>query len=329
MGAGFTRSAGDRLTGVPCLSLVQCLTDYKVSGWSVPRSRALLVPPASACFTSDLAMPIGFLHRNPFYQDFMRPHGLARRAALRLALRGQDLYRFVFYRTETEGPFLQEETRILDCIAPHLLAAATICQSAFDKQICDQNSRFARHGVAALALGADGRLVENAPFAGVHIPLPLSATHGRVTLPFPSEQDQLDRAIAKALAAEGAPTLLRLCGTEKCLAPLLVVIPVTGEAKEVFASVAAFVVVADAAQKTTVSLQSLEVLGRSLSLTPRELSVVGIVASGQDLKSAARRFDISVSTARNHLKSAMHKAGVHSQVELAAFVARFSGLVVA
>jgi DNA-binding CsgD family transcriptional regulator len=70
-------------------------------------------------------------------------------------------------------------------------------------------------------------------------------------------------------------------------------------------------------------------LGHSLSLTPRERSVVGVVASGRDLSSAAKQFGVTIGTARNHLKSAMQKARVHSQVELAALVATLSELIAA
>jgi DNA-binding NarL/FixJ family response regulator len=71
------------------------------------------------------------------------------------------------------------------------------------------------------------------------------------------------------------------------------------------------------------------VLGSSLSLTPREQAVVGVVASGQDLSSGAKQLDIAIGTARNHLKNAMQKACVHSQVELVALMAMLSKLIAA
>jgi DNA-binding CsgD family transcriptional regulator len=47
------------------------------------------------------------------------------------------------------------------------------------------------------------------------------------------------------------------------------------------------------------------------------------------LSSAAKQFGVTIGTARNHLKSAMQKARVHSQVELAALVATLSELIAA
>jgi hypothetical protein len=47
----------------------------------------------------------------------------------------------------------------------------------------------------------------------------------------------------------------------------------------------------------------------------------------RDLSSAAEQFGVTIGTARNHLKRAMQKARVHSQVEMAALVATLSELI--
>jgi DNA-binding CsgD family transcriptional regulator len=250
-------------------------------------------------------------------------------AAVRLELPGEGLHRFGFYRSTRDGAFLPEETRALDCISPHLQAVATICQSSLERRTEDCSSLFSRNGVAALKLGRDGRVLESNPAADVFVSDLFRLSRGRIMLPMRSEQEELDRAIATALSDDPAPTMFRVHSANRVRPPFLLMIPVRGAAREVFARTMAFLVIVESTQPHSVPQECLELLGRSLSLTPREQSVVGVVASGQDLSSAAQRFDITIGTARNHLKSAMQKANIHSQVELAALVATLSDLVAA
>jgi DNA-binding CsgD family transcriptional regulator len=53
------------------------------------------------------------------------------------------------------------------------------------------------------------------------------------------------------------------------------------------------------------------------NLSEAETQVVGAIASGQSVSEFAQRRGVSVNTARNQLRSAMLKAGVSRQVQLA------------
>ena len=328
-GAGYTKCLGDALTAVPSQSLRECLREYHSKGLAAPRSKALLVPPTTGVFATNRTIPAESLRRDSFYQDFMLRRGISCVAAARLELSGQGLYRFGFYRGEREGPFLPEETRSLDRIFPHLQAVATICQATLEKQTEDCSSRFSRNGLAALKLGRNGFVTESNPAADRFIPDLFRLSRGRITLPSRSDQGRLDRAIATAVSENAASTVFRVHGADRVQAPFLLIVPVRGPAREVFAGALAFLVVVEPTQPHCVPQPCLEALGHSLSLTPRERSVVGVVASGRDLSSAAKQFGVTIGTARNHLKSAMQKARVHSQVELAALVATLSELIAA
>jgi DNA-binding CsgD family transcriptional regulator len=325
-GTGITKSVGDVLTAVPSLSMKACLQSYQSCRYKVPLANVLLQPSSGSLFTSDIGSTT-VLQRTIFYQEFMRPMGISRRAAMQLPFLGPGSLRFVFYRSDNEGAFLPEETQKLDQIAPHLQAAATICQTTVDKRASDQLELFSRQGLAVFRLGADGRVVDRNEATDSFVPDLLGMTRGRVTLRLNSEQVRLDQAISAALGANCAPTILRVGGTVHCLRPMILVIPVNGPALDVFASTLALLVVIDATHKLGISPHSLDILGHSISLTPREKAVVAAVAAGEDLATAARQLDIAIGTVRNHLKAAMQKAGVHSQVELAALVAQLSKLL--
>ncbi|MBB2995212.1 response regulator transcription factor [Paeniglutamicibacter cryotolerans] len=55
-----------------------------------------------------------------------------------------------------------------------------------------------------------------------------------------------------------------------------------------------------------------------LSLTPRELEILSLMAEGHDVRANSRRLGISVNTCRGHVKSILAKLGSHSQLEAVA-----------
>lgn len=66
---------------------------------------------------------------------------------------------------------------------------------------------------------------------------------------------------------------------------------------------------------------------RTAALTPRELSVLRLLAVGSDVRTNARALRISEHTCRGHVKSILAKLGAHSQLE-AVVIAADLGLVV-
>ena len=54
-------------------------------------------------------------------------------------------------------------------------------------------------------------------------------------------------------------------------------------------------------------------------LSPREVEVLRLVASGHSNKDIAGRLDISVKTVETHKANAMHKLGMHSRIEVVRF----------
>ncbi|HTI81389.1 MAG TPA: helix-turn-helix transcriptional regulator [Acetobacteraceae bacterium] len=71
-----------------------------------------------------------------------------------------------------------------------------------------------------------------------------------------------------------------------------------------------------------------EVRGELLDLlTPRELEIALLIASGQEAKAVARRLHISFHTVRVHVARIYCKLGMHKQTELAALISARYGVV--
>jgi DNA-binding CsgD family transcriptional regulator len=326
-GSGFIRSADNEFYATPSLSLVELHRQFRAG--SVPSDWGKVSNCASAgtSFCADLSPSQMSGLRNAFYHDFMRPNGMAYRARLGLPSHDKYMRRFNFFRSDHEAPFDADELHNLEAIIPHLNAAATICRTSLEKYVDTQSSLFSRRDLPAFKLAANGRVVEMNEPAGNVVPKILEVVRGRLTVPMASEQNHVDKAIKAAVAGAGTPSMVRLSGTAQYPNPLFLTLPISGPARDVFASAAAFAVVVDVAQKIMVNPRSLDLLSSSMQLTPRESLVVGLVASGQSVAATALQLDIGVGTVRNHLKAAMQKGGVHSQVELAALVAKLDGLL--
>jgi PAS domain S-box-containing protein len=58
--------------------------------------------------------------------------------------------------------------------------------------------------------------------------------------------------------------------------------------------------------------------GVTVTLTPRQLQVLELLADGLPAKSVGERLGISVATARNHIRSILLELGAHSQLEAVA-----------
>ena len=59
-----------------------------------------------------------------------------------------------------------------------------------------------------------------------------------------------------------------------------------------------------------------DILMRLYGLTKTEAKLVQLLVGGSTLDSAAQTLDISVNTARTHLKHVFHKTGINRQAEL-------------
>lgn len=325
-GGGFIHTTSSDFLAAPSVALAEVYDQFR-SGM-VPTDYVGLILnelPAPA-FERDLDPSSAACMKNAFYQEFCRPNEMARSVRMRLLPSSSDYYRFNFFRGARDGVFEAEELRHFDAVAPFLEAAASICQTHFDKQTGARATLFLERAIPAFALARDGSVIGANESAEGVIPDLIDVVAGRLTSRLPSEQKRINAAI-QAACGIATPEIVRISGTRLFPNPLLVVLPVEGPARDVFARTAAFAVVVDVSRKVVAAPKSLDLLASSLSLTGRESDVVGLVAAGHSLNQAATCLDIGIGTARGHLKAAMQKAGVHSQVELAVLVANIDGLL--
>lgn len=143
----------------------------------------------------------------------------------------------------------------------------------------------------------------------------------RLATVVPADQRRLDTAVTAALSG-GRPGLVTLTSFSGSGQVMALVVPVLGQARDIFQAVLALVVFLEGGQGVSPDERSLALLRDAVGLTGRELDVVRLVVGGSTPREAAERLKISSGTARLHLKASFAKTGVHSQGELTALVRR-------
>jgi len=74
--------------------------------------------------------------------------------------------------------------------------------------------------------------------------------------------------------------------------------------------------------KTPSPVENEDLPGAPSSLTPRELEVLRLLASGANTRVASGRLGVSPATVRNHVQNLLGKLGVHSRLEAVAYATR-------
>ncbi|PYO01067.1 MAG: hypothetical protein DMD91_08930 [Candidatus Rokuibacteriota bacterium] len=78
----------------------------------------------------------------------------------------------------------------------------------------------------------------------------------------------------------------------------------------------------DAAPAKSASAVEDDLPGAPSTLTPRELEVLRLLASGANTRVASQRLSVSPATVRNHVQNLLGKLGVHSRLEAVAYATR-------
>lgn len=281
------------------------------------------LPEGSAASSSQI-LPETQLRKGEFYADWLRPQGYGFALGGPVLKRGSGVAMFSFLRDERAGAYSDEDVRLLGMLIPHmrracmlhqrltpLLAQAVPAQAALD--LLDD---------AVWLLDRQGRLL-HANRAGRELDASKDGLwigrDGRPTAAAAHERGALCRAIQAALAPPVA------CDLDQGNA-LLVRRPGKGSLQvrvyrlatdPLLQASAVAVFIADPAQARSTPESVLRAL---YGLTPAEARIAQALASGNTVEEYGTAADIRMSTARTHLKHAMHKCGVRRQSQLVALV---------
>lgn len=260
--------------------------------------------------------------RDAFYMDFIRPRGLAYQASAYLDGTGNDTVNLMLFRPPGTGGFDPGDLHAFKAFLPYIRAAAMASRARLKLEADRRASPFLGRGEPVLYVAYDGTVRHHSQDALAVLAPDLTLKDRRLAVSAPGCQRKVDGALATALL-ERRPSLVTIV-TDDGRSLRLLILPVLGQALDVFRATSALVVVLDIARPPQVDEGSIDLLVAATGLTHRETEVARLIASGHTPRKISEILEVSYETARLHLKGAFGKLGVHSQSELVTLVNRLS-----
>lgn len=309
--------------GVPTHSVTTIFEDIAAGRTPTMTEATRMTPAARDGFVCD-QMEVYRKPRDkaPFYVGFARPRGLAYQASAYLDGTGREVVNLMVFRGSGTGGFDADELRSFSPLLPYVRAAAMASRARLQLEADRRAAPFTGRGDPVLYLAADGTVRSFTPSSLEALAPAVMLKGRRLAVSAASDQRRLDRALATAISAR-KPGLVTLV-TQGAHSLRLLVLPVLGQALDLFHATAALVVVLDISRPPEVDESSLDLLVSATGLTRRETEVARLIAGGCTPKKSATILGISYETTRLHLKNACAKLGVHSQTELAMLINRVS-----
>lgn len=314
-------------------SLVEANAQYQAGWWryDTPSGRILShgVRPGTVA-TDRFVMQEEEIKRDPFYQDFLKSHGIQQSMATLLSLGSGRMVSVAAQRGLGRDPYQSTDVEALAVLAPHIKRALTIATSIVEaRRLADDLSGAIEQlawGVVLLDMHGTVRTLNGVAREAVGDGL--SFTHGRIHAALPDTDARLQVAIKAALPGSNLP----LAGG--------VLIPRPSGRDPYYVEVApirprldALEVMAFGDGGAMLLIRSLEASQRNVSqhlrqmgLTPAEARLAETLAGGVSLRGAADLNTIAYETARSHLRSIFQKLGIRRQSELVALVTRLTSL---
>lgn len=261
------------------------------------------------------------LRRDPFYQEFLRPHGVFYHAKARLSADADERVSLSLKRLSKFGPYESADIAVLDCLLPKLRMVVRIARHVLDAEAAGIVRVLRQRGDPVLELDAFGRVLRVHGNDADHLGIVVRQERMRAT--DSRAQAMLDRAVSSAATAPQQPAIVAITndyGERR----FLHLVPVTGRARDVFLATAVIAILIEPSPVVDRGGQLADGIRQALGLTAREAQIAALLAEGLSLSEVAAGLRLRVGTARNHLKSVFQKTGARRQGELVALLCKLN-----
>ncbi|WP_426424309.1 helix-turn-helix transcriptional regulator [Bradyrhizobium genosp. A] len=270
------------------------------------------------CFTPEE------LRRDLFHQDFFMRTGFSSFAGVILAKEGVSKLSTSIIRRADQEPYSREEIENINALAGqlqnigHHMVRVGLVSS---QRLADA---FALSGQPIALLGYDGTVLHASPSFEQTVRGALAVKERRMASWHPDANQKLGQAVRSAirrntgLAEPCKPIVLPRRYSARPL--IATIIPVVGNARDVFHMVAAVISVVDlnaeAPRPSVIALQ------QAFGFSPAEAKLAADIALGKTLLEIAAQSGVSKETLRSRLKSIFGKTATSRQSELALLLSR-------
>jgi DNA-binding CsgD family transcriptional regulator/PAS domain-containing protein len=291
-----------------------------------PWSKYMVHQPVGRLVVSDEAVDIAELRASSFYDEVLRPQGVAHSAMMALAARDDFRAAFNICRSAAEGPLGEEERRIIEWLTPHMRRSMTMgfrldSYRALQQAAFDVLDRFS-DGVIVLDSGA--RVVfANVAARQYEIEGLLGLGHGRQISTWSLTHSQRLAELVRSASEGAAGAAMSLPHGADGQLLTLVVTPVRSKdfgrlAEAGIKDAAVLLFVIDPVNRRSIPLGQL--MG-AYGLTRAEARVALAASSGNTVIESARLLGLSPNTIKTHLRRVFAKTATARQAELAGLIA--------
>lgn len=268
-------------------------------------------------FTRDIdLMTEDEIATDPIYTEFLHPLGLGWTVGDMIKEPSGHTIIFDVIRERTAGPFEKEHVARLNALRPHLARAATTSSRMHFERVNAAVRALELVDLPAAIITLHGKvLAANSLLEGFEPQILITASD-KLIFGASATNTKFQETIARP-ADNFAGCSLPLPRTEERPPAVLHLVPIRGNAKDIFTHAAYFVIVTSVDRSKIIDSKTLKGL---FDLSPAEARVVRSLAMGNDVATAAREFGIGIETARSHVKSALNKCGMTRQIDLVASI---------
>ena len=317
--------AEDRSLAMPRSSSLDEVTQrFLEDGWHKKDFRAKGFPKAiSSGFVTDQDLiSRDEMRRHPYYAEFLAPLGLQWFAATTFNVNGK-IWGAAVHASPSRGAFLSGDAVEIMRARDDLALAARRAEGLGRQRVESLEAAFAASNRGVAALGWSGKIAWLNARAEEMLRDAALASGGRIRSADPALERKLGELVESAMAfrphsgAILSSPVLAPAGAGRMIS--VDAIPMPRDFQSLLSGASVLVTLHEVAAAKLAAGRDLRA---QFHLTGREGELAAHLLSGRRLSHAAEIMGVSVSTARQYVKSIFAKTGTHGQAELVALLSR-------
>jgi len=321
-GAMLLPTAGGTLPSIPyTAAMAPSFEAYFRDGWYLRDDRFNGLPMLMKTGVVDDLDGISVEHmkRNPYYQEFLAPHGLRWYAGVRVSC-GEDIWVLSIQRTIKQGPFSAEEKGRLATLVRSLPASVAVAQALGSTNGSNILETFEFSQTAAVLVNRMGKIIRPNKSAERLLQGDVRIFNRRIISNDACATATLDRSLHELLWRREGAALASAVPLPRAGRRPLIAYParLSSLISNPISECQAIIILVDPEKR---SYPPAVALRKVFHLTEAEARLAARLGSGDSLEETCDTLGIMKDTGRNHLKNVFAKTGTHRQAALVALLA--------
>jgi DNA-binding CsgD family transcriptional regulator len=256
---------------------------------------------------------------NDVYCNFYRKYGIGYRAGTIIPMPTGDSIAIVMPRHQDHGPVPQQVVDLLDGLRPHLARASLAANRIGFERARAQADALQVLGLPGAVLRGRGKVFAANGLFEALVPSLFQDRIERVTVTDVTADVLLAEALGpQSLAGGRTVKSIPIAATADRVPMVLHVVPVRGDARDIFTQATALLVVTPVDRA---AVPTAEVLQGLFDLTPAEARVARGIGQTVTIDALANATGVNRETVRSQLKAVLSKTGLSRQQELVSLLA--------